>query len=239
MDIAALIFFASIGLGLAYVAAITAIELGVGRRIVDRLIDRAIRRKPDFIVGGADRPYLMRWWLIPRNRFFNVYLHQFLRSDDDRALHDHPWMNASLLLCGAYLEHTIAAGGIEHRRELRAGDLRVRLTGRIAHRIELHKGPCWTLFLTGPVYREWGFHCPEDGWIHWKKFTARDDAGAVGAGCDAGKPVQRGRSDWIDRIAPAIDTEAASALRRAAHAMPGVDIDAVHRRYAATRTKRE
>jgi hypothetical protein len=25
----------------------------------------------------------------------------------------------------------------------------------------------------------------ERGWIHWKQFTAPDDKGAVGAGCDA------------------------------------------------------
>lgn len=42
-------------------------------------------RNPDFIIGGAD-PYMLRWWVIPRNKVFNIYLHRFLRSDDDRAL---------------------------------------------------------------------------------------------------------------------------------------------------------
>ncbi len=42
-------------------------------------------RKPDFIIGGPENPYLLRWYLIPQNRFFNVYLHKILRSDDDRA----------------------------------------------------------------------------------------------------------------------------------------------------------
>jgi hypothetical protein len=69
-------------------------------------------RKPDFIIGGADEPYMLRWWVIPRNRFFNIYLHHFLRSDEDRALHDHPWLNCSWLLDGRYTEHTIAAGGV-------------------------------------------------------------------------------------------------------------------------------
>jgi hypothetical protein len=33
-----------------------------------------------------------------------------------------------------------------------------------AHRIELPVGsPTWTLFLTGPVVRKWGFHCI-NGW---------------------------------------------------------------------------
>jgi hypothetical protein len=145
------------------------------RRVADR-------RPPDFIIGGADRPYLRRWWLIPRNPVFNVYLHHFLRSDDDRALHDHPWWNLSLLLEGAYVEHTIAAGGVHKETWREAGQAKFRL-GRDAHRIELTDGPCWTLFITGPRFRSWGFHCPRAGWTHWRDFTAADDPGSVGPGC--------------------------------------------------------
>jgi hypothetical protein len=152
--------------------------------IAERLIARVTRRAPDFVIGGAERPYLRRWWVIPRNRFFNFYLHEFLRSDDDRALHDHPWSNVSILLRGTYVEHTIAAGGVEHAQRLRNGQIRIRPSGTFAHRIELTDGPCWTLFITGPRYREWGFHCPRAGWVHWKRFTAADDIGAVGKGCD-------------------------------------------------------
>lgn len=152
--------------------------------LVDRIIAHLTRRPPDFIVGGAERPYLRRWWLIPRNPVFNVYMHEFLRSDDDRALHDHPWMNLSVLLRGSYTEHTIDAGGIHRRQVLKAGAVRARLSGRFAHRIELHDGTCWTLFITGPRYREWGFHCPARGWVHWRDFTDARDSGAIGRGCD-------------------------------------------------------
>lgn len=151
----------------------------------DWLIKRTTRRAPDFVIGGTERPYLRRWFVIPRNRVFNVYLHQFLRSDDDRALHDHPWANCSVLLRGCYIEHTIDAGGINQRRVLVAGDWRARWSGRLAHRVELVDGPCWTLFITGPRYRAWGFHCPEQGWIPWERFTAEDDKGAIGKGCEA------------------------------------------------------
>ncbi len=150
----------------------------------DRFIARITRRPPDFIVGGAERPYLRRWFVIPRNPVFNVYLHQFMRSDDDRALHDHPWMNCSVLLRGCYVEHTVQAGGIHRRHVLLAGDVHLRLTGRFAHRIELVDGPCWTLFITGPRYRQWGFHCPDRGWVHWKQFTQAGDPGAIGRGCE-------------------------------------------------------
>jgi hypothetical protein len=63
-------------------------------------------REPDLYIGGKDDPYLLRWYLIPRNRFFNVYLHKIVRSDDDRALHDHPWWWLSVMLKGRYAEVT-------------------------------------------------------------------------------------------------------------------------------------
>jgi hypothetical protein len=148
-----------------------------------RIRSVAERRPPDVVVGGQERPYLHRWWLIPRNPLFNVYLHRFMRSDDDRALHDHPWASVSFLLEGSYLEHTIAAGGCHHRREFSAGAVKFMLPRR-AHRIELHKRECWTLFITGPRVRNWYFHCPEQGMVPWKRFTARGDSGEVGAGCD-------------------------------------------------------
>lgn len=164
--------------------------------LFDALQDRVVtERAPDFVVG-ADRPggpYLRRWWLIPRNRVFNIYLHQFLRDDDDRALHDHPWVWLSFLLDGAYIEHTIAAGGI-HRRGIRtAGSVKAAMPWR-AHRIELFdinndirssagRESCWTLFVTGPVMRSWGFHCPQLGWVPWQHFTTAGKPGEIGRGC--------------------------------------------------------
>lgn len=139
-------------------------------------------RPPDFLIGKHSDTYLRRWWVIPRNRFFNIYLHHFLRSDDDRALHDHPWWNASILLDGRYVEHTIAAGGVNRRIEYSAGAVKLR-GAKYAHRVELTDGPCWSLFLTGPIMRRWGFHCPH-GWRHWKDFVAGDNPGDVGRGCD-------------------------------------------------------
>lgn len=152
-------------------------------RFLDRLASRTLKRAPDVVIGGQDRPYLLRWWVIPRNRLFNVYLHVFMRSDDDRALHDHPWWNVSMLLAGRYVEHRINAGGIHTRTERCEGDVVAR-GASTAHRIELVDGPCLTLFITGPRFREWGFHCMR-GWVPWQKFTDPSDPGAIGAGCEA------------------------------------------------------
>ena len=156
------------------------------KRIIRALAPHTIpiseSRAPDVVIGGADNPYMHRWWLIPRNRFFNIYLHHFMRSDDDRALHDHPWWNLSVLLTGRYCEHTIDAGGINIRTFRNAGDFKFRGAGA-AHRIELYDGFCWTLFVTGPRLREWGFHCPK-GWVHWRDFTNPGDGGrTIGRGC--------------------------------------------------------
>lgn len=155
------------------------------------------RRAPDFVIGDdPEAPYLRRWWLIPRNRFFNIYLHQFCRSDDDRALHSHPWLfNASILLRGRYVDHTPRGAVTRH-----AGDFAGRW-GNSWHRVQLLPpvpawvaremadtmplAPCWTIFITGPRIREWGFACPH-GFVHWRDFTARGSGGAVtGPACDA------------------------------------------------------
>lgn len=153
----------------------------------------ARNRQPDFVIGGQERPYLRRHFLIPRNPVFNVYVHEFLRSDDDRALHDHPWLfNASWLLEGDYMEWKPSDG--DHRGHIRPvffvrreGEFKFRW-GRAPHRIQLRKlagvlQPCWTVFITGPRLWQWGFYC-DRGWVHWKRFTAPQDSGAIGRGCD-------------------------------------------------------
>jgi hypothetical protein len=150
--------------------------------LFSRLKRVANARRPDVLIGKPDDTYMERWWVIPRNRFFNVYLHHFLRSDDDRALHDHPWLNASILLYGRYTEHTVAAGGVHHRKEYGAGNIKLR-GPRYAHRVELTHGPCWSLFITGPNVREWGFHCPQ-GWRPWQQFVDSNNSGHIGKGCD-------------------------------------------------------
>lgn len=145
-------------------------------KLIDR-IKRIFKRPPDFIIGQHDNPYMLRWWLIPRNRWFNVYLHKVCRSDDDRALHDHPWASLSILLAGEYIEIRNTTW-----RKHSAGSVILR-SAKLAHRLEIETGkPCWTLFITGRNVRVWGFHCPR-GWVPWTTFVAHDDHGNVGQGC--------------------------------------------------------
>lgn len=131
-------------------------------------------QRPDFIIGEN---YLRRWWVVPRNPLCNVYLHEINKSDDDRAFHDHPWDNRTLILHGGYIEHT-PAGSIVRK----AGDV-IDRTAESLHRLEVIPGQrAITLFMTGPAVREWGFACPQ-GWVHWRDFTNPEDTGQVGRGC--------------------------------------------------------
>lgn len=131
-------------------------------------------RPADFVIGND---YMHRWWVLPRNDYCNVYLHDILHSDDDRALHDHPWPNTSVLLDGGYIEHT-PEGSFTRR----AGDVVTRSADTL-HRLELIPGErAISLFMTGPKVREWGFAC-EQGWVHWRDFTNPESVGLVGRGC--------------------------------------------------------
>lgn len=142
--------------------------------------------KPKHIGAG----YLLRWHLIPRNRFFNIYLHKFVGNDDERALHDHPWWSFSIKLCGRMMEYFKPSDldmfcnrfyGIDMTRRRFVKRFTVR-SPEFAHRLELvGNKPAWTIFITGPVNREWGFHCPK-GWQHWSTMTTKD--GKTIGGCE-------------------------------------------------------
>ncbi|MBU8819577.1 hypothetical protein KL864_27195 [Mycolicibacterium goodii] len=141
---------------------------------------RLLSGRPHQIIGGSDDPYMLRWYVIPRNPVLNVYLHKFLRSDDDRALHDHPWWFVSLILKGGYTE--VTGAGRTPRSGLVGGRYRgwdrtlVFRPATFRHRVELwpvvehskpflgrrdrRELPCWTLIVTGPRRRLWGFWCP-------------------------------------------------------------------------------
>lgn len=138
-------------------------------------------RDADLCIGGRANPYLKRWYLIPRNRWLNVYLHKFLRDDDDRALHDHPWHSVSLVLWGGYRE-IYKRGGSVLERDVTPGMVLYR-PATFAHRVMLKGGVCWTLFLTGNRIREWGFHCPQ-GWRHWRQFTTGFNGEEIVRGCE-------------------------------------------------------
>jgi hypothetical protein len=130
--------------------------------------------RPHQIIRDGARPYLLRRYLLPPNRWLNLYLHEFVGSDDPRGLHDHPWMFATIILLGSYYESTSAG-----QRRRRRGTVAVHCATH-RHRVCLpvdvrgREIPCWTIVVTGPHLRQWGFWCPRsdrpDRFIPWQKF---------------------------------------------------------------------
>lgn len=146
-------------------------------------------RNPDFIIGPGEPDYIRRWWIVPRNESLNQYLHLTQRSDEDRALHDHPWANISFIIAGGYWEVRAEPDGDLALGPFAQiwrgpGDVITR-EATDAHRLIIPDGGhCISLFATGPKIREWGFHCPL-GWRHWTEFTDTvNGASVVGKGCD-------------------------------------------------------
>ena len=101
-------------------------------------------------LGFPQCPYVIRWRLEIRG-VGSVRVHHWLGPDDDRAFHDHPWWFITLVLRGGYTDRT--PGGNEH---LRAGMLRYRPASH-QHTVVPDRGGAWTLLITGPKTRSWGF----------------------------------------------------------------------------------
>lgn len=111
------------------------------------------------LVGRFECPYLERriLWL----GWFTLRYHKFLRSDEDRSLHDHPWWFVTFPL-DAYDEMVpLPCGKIGFADSERHTVKRWRFHYRPAsymHRVMLRKTPTRTIVVTGARTRRWGFH---------------------------------------------------------------------------------
>lgn len=147
------------------------------------------------ITNFQGQPYLIRYTLIS-TRFFRLFLHKILRSDDDRDLHDHPWNFWTFILRGRYREEVPADsppmfnehGKMIVKSKVHGPGSLIRHKAADCHRLDLQlmfkfpteRGslapvqteyiPVWTLFLAGPRVRDWGFYTP-DGWVQWEEYV--------------------------------------------------------------------
>lgn len=139
---------------------------------VDRLLMLFV---PFFVIKNfAGDPYMVRYRLF-KSRWFGIYLHHILRSDEDPECHDHPWDFTSLILVSGYLEiqrfeadHT--QYGERNMRIVRPWQI-VRHKAEDAHRLILDK-PAWTLVKVSGKKRLWGFYTTS-GWMDYKAFLDR------------------------------------------------------------------
>jgi len=131
--------------------------------------------KPDQIITSDDEgsPYLHRWHLIPRNRFFNIYLHHFIGSDK-RMLHDHPWISLAYHLSGLFRERYKKHKDDPPRDRMIFEGMWTYRSSKFLHYLSLDNSSfqCWTLFFTGPKFKAWGFDT-KDGWRPWRQVLTK------------------------------------------------------------------
>ena len=122
-------------------------------------------------------PYLTRWRLI-HTPWFGILLHKIDGPDPDQDPHDHPWNFISIVLRGGYTEQLTALIPLSSTKRIRATtfqswnwlSVHKMPLGKYHKIVTLHKKPTWTLILTGPRKREWGFLTQDNGHIMWKTY---------------------------------------------------------------------
>ena len=165
-------------------------------RLVDRLISWAMARQYYSIVRDG-QTYMERGWILKPNGMktkgeplrrllpdWGVRVHHIVRDDPDEAMHDHPWFNVSVVLRGGYFEVVPAdqkqhplwdASYSGHARAWRGPGSVVLRKPSTRHRIVLGpSGEAWTLFITGPWKKDWGFYTTR-GWVFWRTYLAEKE----------------------------------------------------------------
>lgn len=149
--------------------------------------------EPDLTIGSKENPQTRRWHLwLPRwaaRRGWQLALHEWCRSDDDRALHDHKSWSVSLVLRGGYYEVTSHAWEPLKAKWYRPGSLIFRRAAS-PHRVMLDPTQApngvLTLWLRGREWRKWGFRC-KSGWRPWDEYIAQRDYTIPGSESTVGK----------------------------------------------------
>jgi hypothetical protein len=132
--------------------------------------------------GGDTDVYLIRYYIF-QSKYFNIFIHRFMRSDRD-DMHDHPWNFGTYVVKGGYAEQvpvsdSINSSSIRIKTNFRS-TVQARWATRKAeqlHRVMLDRSYTMsekelapiTICVTGRTRRDWGF--VKDGqWIFWKKY---------------------------------------------------------------------
>lgn len=111
-------------------------------------------------LGNPKCPYCYRYVL--NLGLFAIRVHKWVASDDLRALHDHPYCFITFILRGSYYDISKVK-----TEKLTAGCIRYR-PATYQHAVQLAGTmPCWSLVLSGPFIRQWGF------WLN-NKFIRRE-----------------------------------------------------------------
>jgi len=114
-------------------------------------------------LGLPSCPYVVRWRI--ETPWWSVRLHHWLAPDDARSRHDHPWSFVTFVLRGGYTDagecpltclNRLAPRCVVHDEHLRAPAVRYRDASH-KHTVFPDEGGAWTIIVTGPKVRQWGF----------------------------------------------------------------------------------
>lgn len=128
------------------------------------------------IVSKDGKVHFRRWRLLS-TPWFNIFIHNILRSDEEAHPHDHPWSFLSFVLWGGYTEAWLPFNGDRAFRDGLALHKSVRKPGGIVyhnakdfHKLTLLKESAWTVMFTiGKRRPSWGYQT-EQGWIDHKDY---------------------------------------------------------------------
>lgn len=115
------------------------------------------------------REFLRRYRIV-QTPWVSVFVHRMQVPDPGSDLHDHPWAFGSLILAGGYDEVTASIRDAKHGQKIRR---RARWTWALTRIDECHtivslaRSPTWTLVVTGPTRRRWGFYV-DGAWQDWE-----------------------------------------------------------------------
>jgi hypothetical protein len=136
--------------------------------LMENLLNKLFKKK--VIVNCERDPYLHRWYLL-KTPWVGIFIHKFVRGDDERALHDHPWPFLVIPLWRGYWEHSekspTDAGCVvaNLRRVYPIIGTRIR-PATFRHRVELlpDQWECVECLGTGQWHNDLGpFDCPGCG----------------------------------------------------------------------------
>lgn len=106
-------------------------------------------------LGKSECPYAHRTYLI----FFgySIRIHKWYRSDDKRYMHNHPWWFITFVIKGSYKDVSLGLfKDIYQNDYLKRFHIRYRKPNH-THYVEIPKGGCTTILITGRKNKQWGF----------------------------------------------------------------------------------
>lgn len=123
------------------------------------------------------KPYLDRYILYVNG--WTLRLHKFWQGDDPRAPHDHPWTFWTFPLC-SYMELQHRDGWFDFEGNSGWSPYR-----KLVHAFRIHRRdptykhivlgradgstkPFWTIVLSRPIVRKWGFWPKPDQFVSWQ-----------------------------------------------------------------------